>query len=120
MESNQVTTYPALVGKVLSIYREGIEIDQTNFAQKMGITQSSWSRIERGVATINSEQLNKAAQLLNTTAGALLSKADQFKEAFEAQGGKVIDKKETESLSPGIKLVGAAALGALIFALTRK
>ena len=86
----------------------------------MVTNQSSWSRIERGVATINVEQLNKAAQLLNTTAGDLLSQADQLKQAFEAQGGKVIDKKETESLSPGMKLAGAAALGALLFALTRK
>jgi len=120
MANDQVTTYPVLIGKVLSIQRAALQIDQTIFAEKMGVNQSSWSRIERGVATINVEQLNKAAQLLKTTAGKLLSQADLLKQAFEAQGGKVIDKKETESLSPGMKLAGAAALGALLFALTRK
>jgi len=120
MENNQVTTYPVLVGKVLSIQRNAMQLDQTTFAEQMGVNQSSWSRIERGVAIINAEQLNKAAQLLHTTAGTLLHQADQLKEAFESQGGQLIEKKETESLSPEIKLVGAAALGALLFALTRK
>ncbi len=115
----KVTTYPALVGKVLAIQRESQEADQINFATQMGLTQSSWSRIERGVATINSEQLNKAAQLLNTSAGNLLHQADMLKEAFEAKGGKVIEKKEAETLSPGMKLVGAAAIAALLFAIVK-
>jgi transcriptional regulator with XRE-family HTH domain len=115
----KVTTYPALVGKVLAIQRESLEIDQVDFANQMGLTQSSWSRIERGVATINSEQLNKASLLLETSAGSLLNQADQLKEAFEMNGGKVIEKKEAEALSPGMKLVGAAAIAALLFAIVK-
>ena len=118
-KSNKVTTYPSLVGKVLSLQREYHGIEQLEFAQKMGLAQSSWSRIERGIATANVEQLFKASKILKTSANTLLKQADQLKEAFELEGGKVIEKKETETLSPEMKLVGAAALGALLFAIVR-
>lgn len=116
----QVTTYPALVGNVLGRLRKIRNLDQGKFAEQLGLSQSAWSRIERGVAVINVEQLTNAATMLDVTAGEVLTETDAAKREFEAGGGRVVPKREIEILSPGMKLAGAAAIGALLATLARR
>lgn len=116
----EVTTYPALVGNVLGRFRKISNLDQGKFAEQLGLSQSAWSRIERGIAVINVEQLNVAATMLGVTAGQVLIEADAAKREFETGGGQVVPKRETEILSPGMKLAGAAAIGALLASLARR
>ena len=59
-----VASYPAIVGQVLSNLRKNINVDQSEFAEIIGVTQSTWSRIERGSSAFTIEQLADAADHL--------------------------------------------------------
>ena len=83
-------------------------------AATLGLTQSAWSRIERGQAPINIEQLAVVAHNLGTTPSALLTKADTVVAAARERGVHVADKREADPLAVGLAVIGVAALGAII------
>jgi transcriptional regulator with XRE-family HTH domain len=71
-----VTSYPAIVGAVLTYARECIGLSQKDLSEMVGLSQSTWSRIESGSSALTIDQLFRAARALGTLPGNLLQKAD--------------------------------------------
>jgi transcriptional regulator with XRE-family HTH domain len=110
------TTYPALVGRVLKAAREQKHIDQAELASKVRLTQSTWSRIERGDLSPNVEQLALAARALGTTPGQILVWADRAANTAQAQGIEVTATRPAQTDNAGLVLVGTAAIALLVAA----
>lgn len=123
MSSNALkpaTTYPAIIGNILSQLRNERGLDQAQLAQIVGVTQSTWSRIERGLSGLTVDQLAAAAQALDVKPEQILTWADQATGRLAKQGVKVELKRTSSDLGPGLVLIGAAALGLLLAAILSK
>ncbi len=119
MSQNQLTPatyYPAVVGTVLSGLRKGVGLNQTELAQRVGVSQSGWSKIERGATPINIEQLVNAADELGVSPSEILSQADRLAGCARERGVRVDNQRLTkkEMLAAGVFVFSVAALGTLI------
>lgn len=110
------TTYAAIVGRVLVLEREEMQLEQSTVAKHMGLSQSSWSRIERGDSIINVEQLHTVAAYLKTTAHDILQKADEAAQTLQERAVNVQTAKDIKKGNGAIALIGIAALTALVLA----
>jgi transcriptional regulator with XRE-family HTH domain len=109
------TTYSAIIGNVIKQLRDTQSITQGGLAEKMGVSQAAWSKLESGKSTLSTAQLAKVADLLKVPANQIMQYADKAAANFKAEGLAVAyDSKEAESI--GLMLLGAAAIGALIAA----
>ncbi len=109
------TTYPAVVGAILAAERKNCGFTQADFAEAVGIVQSTWSRIEKGTSALNIEQLVVAATALNLEPHVIIQKADKTVREIEAQKMRV-EYQPKKSGNGGLLLLGAAALTALVVA----
>lgn len=114
------TTYPAVLGKVLSYLRAQKGLDQARLAQAAGITQSTWSRIENGQSALTVDQLARAATVLRIRTEQILALANQSVENLERQGIRVELKRPSEAVSEGLVLISAAALAVLLVVILSK
>jgi transcriptional regulator with XRE-family HTH domain len=71
------------LAKVLERRRQEVAISQEELAKRAGISRTYLSDIERGLRNISVTTLTKLAQAMNTTASALLAKAELASEATE-------------------------------------
>jgi transcriptional regulator with XRE-family HTH domain len=108
------TTYPAILGRILSGLREGLGLNQAEVAEAVGVTQSTWSKIERGDSTLSLDQLRAASRFLHTTPGTILDKADDAVAELEARGLKVHGTRIDVPAAPGFALISGAALAVLL------
>ncbi len=115
-----VTSYPAIVGQVLSELRKRSGIDQAEMADSAGVTQSTWSRIENGASALTIEQLAIAADALAVKRSEILELADQSVNELKSRGIEIEDKRISGGLDKGLVILGAAAIGGLIAALLLK
>lgn len=106
-----VVPYPRLVGEVLQHRREALGLYQSQLASALSVTQSAYSRIEKGETTVSVSQLRMLAHTLGTTPGNLLAEADQWALQLSMHGVNVIDSKE---VSPAAILIGLGILAALL------
>jgi len=117
------TTYQAVVGQVLVKFRKGLEsrLDQSALAKGVGVTQSTWSRIERGESSLSIGQLAKAAEHLHVSPSIILLEVESAVKGLRRQGVivRIISTQDIKS-SNGIAMIGAAALGALVGAAVAK
>lgn len=90
------TTYQSVLGAVISSARTASEktITQADIAAQLGITVSTWSRIERGESALNLEQLVKLAAYLQIPLSALFKFVEDRIEELSRQGVKVAVSKE--------------------------
>jgi transcriptional regulator with XRE-family HTH domain len=109
---NAVTTYPALVGGVLAaLRRQSVPpVTQQRVADAVGVSVSTWSRIETGETALTVEQLAMAASMLGTSPGAILGAADIKRDEFEEKGIATASQREGLSAvaSSLIQLTGAS------------
>lgn len=108
------TTYPAILGRVVTEIRKHRGLGQAELAVGLGITQSGLSRIERGDTAPTVEQVSGLAKALGLTPGALLTHADRAVQRAEAQGIRVLMKRSEVQKSDLVVMLGALALGALV------
>ena len=108
--------YPSIVGAVLAQLREQRGMQQLELAGKLGLSPSTWSRIERGALALTLEQLAAAADALKTSPGEILTRADKAATRIRQQGVTVRRERGTDALSEGEVLLGTAALIVLIAA----
>jgi transcriptional regulator with XRE-family HTH domain len=111
------TTYQAIVGGVIVQLRKDRHITQTEIAERLKMSQSAWSRIEKGFTNLNLEQLTKVATVLGVQPSQIISYADTAKREFEANG---INVAESNSEATDWLLLGAAALALIIIASASK
>ena len=108
------TTYSGVVGSVLSKFRGTAKLGQTEMAAKMGLTQSSYSRLERGSSQISLEHFARAAQVLGIPSSHLLYAVEQSIAELNDRGIDVIPSKKSSPIGLETVLIGGAALGALV------
>lgn len=124
MTDEHITTYAAVLGQVLAKKREKAQLEQIDIAKRLGISQPSWSRIERGGSVISTEQLNIVAQALRTKAHEILKEVDQTIELLNEREVEVVTVKELKQSKDGVGvgtvLVGAALAGFLLALFARK
>lgn len=90
MKLKLVVNYPTIVGRVVRALRVGAERDQVVAAEALGMTQSGYSRIERGLTAVTVEQLALLAETLGCEPGKVLSTADHVAQAVRRSGGEVV------------------------------
>ena len=114
------TTYPAIVGQILVELRKERRLEQSDLAGRIGLTQSTWSRIECGESAFSMDQLAKAATRLETTPSEILRRADEAASALREKGVIVSNERKKTAAKVGLALVVGAALGLLIAGVLKK
>jgi len=114
------TDYPAIVGLVVQSLRERKALQQAELAQRIGTSQPTVSRIERGTAMMSLEQLVALARALDSTPGAILTQADRVAERARKRGVHIRSERAPTTAPNGEVLIGAAALLLLVGAVLRR
>lgn len=123
-------TYQGILGAVVNILRSdsGRAITQAEIAEQLGITVSTWSRIERGESPLTLEQLLMVASFLGLPLSSLFKFVEEKVDELAKKGIQVAISKEAlqeikalplssgqlvaMSIVPGgIGIIGAAAYG---------
>jgi transcriptional regulator with XRE-family HTH domain len=122
MNVNQAT-YSAVLGVVLSNARKQQGVEQGEMAERMGLSQASYSRLEGGKSAFSVDQLYMAAGALKVNPEEVTSRLNNTIAELRSGGVEVLPlmrgnatgaKDNTAGVGP---LVAGAALGALAFSL---
>jgi len=108
------TTYGAVVGRILANRREYLGLEQMDIAKKLGISQPSWSRIERGETALTLEALARVAMALGMTSTQILDEAESAKTGLDEMGIEVLLERPRKGEDMAIAILGGAMLAFLI------
>lgn len=121
MSIQNVTTYSVLVARLVGeLRRTRSNLDQKQFAEKLGISQSTWSRAEAGQVGLSLDQLAAAADVLKVKPAQILAHVEAAIEHLKRQGVTVLIGKEAAKDDQSFAYLGAAALGALVATILAK
>lgn len=115
------TTYRAIVGRVLQVAREskkGRYPNQQAFAEAVGLSQPTLSRIESGASSLSLDQLKRLADTLGTAPADILGKADRAAAELSGRGVRVVD--QLPQSDPTLAILSAATLAGLVMAALSK
>ncbi|MXW92746.1 MAG: helix-turn-helix domain-containing protein [Rhodospirillaceae bacterium] len=106
------TTYQTVLGRLIAMKRRQKQMDQEELAQHVGVSNSTWSRIEAGLSALSIDQLAKAAEKLGTPVGELTSEADDFVRALLQQEGVEVysSRDQANSTASGAEASGGVFL----------
>lgn len=104
--------YGALLGRVICHYRERLGIHQHQIATALGISQSAYSRLEKGQSAMSVTQLRVIASQLGIPPARVLDDVDRYAQALRHQGALITDDKQ-QSSSAGL-LVALGLLTAVL------
>lgn len=113
-ELNAVTTTGAILGAVLVKLRTEKGINQGDFANVIGISASTWSRIEKGESGLSIEQLRSAAKVFGVTAGFILEIAEAAEKELENSGVHISSTWPSMPKGLDSAVVMGAAIGTVI------
>ena len=124
--NTEQATYSAVLGVVLAGLRKERGIEQGNMAERMGLSQASYSRLESGKSSFSVDQMYQAASALEVSAQELNERLNGTVTQLNSNNiavvpqlrGNTIQAKEGGA-DVGHLLAGAA-LGALLFGLLSK
>ena len=105
----QYVLYSWIAGQVLARFRRERGVGQLALAEALGVSQATWSRVEKGTSPLTVEQLSHAAELLGVRAGDVISEVDDIAERYRDRGTYVVYKRDKSSLN--IPALAAAGLG---------
>lgn len=108
------TTYPAIVGGVLSQMRTHQGLRQEEVAQAVGVSQGTWSRIEKGQTGLTVEHLRAVADVLGIAPGQILTFSDQTEIDITARGGVVMKNRDATNRDAAIAIIASVTLLAII------
>lgn len=118
------TTYQAVLGRLIAQKRQEKQMDQGEMAEAVGVSRSTWSRIEAGDSALNMDQLAKAANKLGLPLGALMVEADEIADALRKQDVEVLDGRDQTSAArvgktaaATVAFLGGAVLGGIVAAI---
>ena len=106
------TTYQTVLGRLIAQKRKERRIDQEEMARRVGVSRSTWSRIEAGSSALNMDQLARAASALGVSLGDLMLEVDEIVRELQRQGVEVHDSRD-QARSVSAKAGGAAAVAFL-------
>ncbi len=115
------TTYRAIVGRVLQVARESKKAqfpNQQAFADAVGLSQPTLSRIESGAGNVSLDQLKRLADTLGVAPAEILGRADRAAADLVRRGVRVVD--QLPQADPTLAVLGATALAALLIAALSK
>ncbi len=126
---NQKATYSAIFGVVLSNLRKQKNLEQGDMAEKMGLSQASYSRLESGKSAFTIDQMYQAASALEMTGNEIIMEVDRYSSHLKEDGINVVSQirgntskatqnKNTRNEMPSF--IAGAALGALLIAILSK
>ena len=111
----------AVVGQVIAEQRKAHGIAQALLAERMGMVQVTWSRIERGLAPLEVGHLFFACALLGLEPAEVIEVVMEVVEQYQAQGYQVVYlRPKDERLGLGKVLLGAAGVAGIVMALSSK
>lgn len=108
------TSYPAVVGHVLFEGRKQRNMEQADVGSALGLSQSSWSRIERGDSALSVEQLAKVAKLFGEPPSQILRQADEIADALKAMNVAVMPERPDKTTNTAFAFVCGAVLAFLV------
>jgi transcriptional regulator with XRE-family HTH domain len=113
--------YTAIMGHVLQGSRKQHNYNQVQIAQIMGIVQSGWAKIEKGIVPINSLQLAKFCNIIGSSPVDIQSRTERLKQDFESRGYEILWQRVPNKTAEaaGKMLIGAALSGLIFHILTR-
>ena len=118
------TTYQAVLGRLIAQKRQEKQMDQGEMAEAVGVSRSTWSRIEAGESALNLDQLAKAANKLGLSLGALMIEADEIADELRKQDVEVLDGRDQTSAArfgktaaATVAFLGGAVLGGIVAAI---
>lgn len=124
--NTEQTTFSAVLGVVLSNLRAEYGIEQADMANRMGLSQASYSRLESGKSTFTVDQMYQAAAAFGLSGQQLTERLNQMVGVLEANNARVVPQvrgntmqARADSSGAGSFVVGAA-LGALLIGLLGK
>ena len=91
------TTYQAVLGRLIVQKRQEKQIDQGEMARHVGVSRSTWSRIEAGASALSVDQLTKVARKLGLPLGELMLQVDDVVRELRRQGVNVLDSRDQTS-----------------------
>ncbi|MBR8361361.1 helix-turn-helix domain-containing protein [Burkholderia vietnamiensis] len=106
-----VTTSGAILGQVLVKLRTSIGLKQHELAEGVGVSASTWSRIEKGDSGLSIDQLRAAAKALGVSAALILQMVEEAEKEVKSRG---IDVKATWSVGPISGVAAGMATGAAL------
>jgi transcriptional regulator with XRE-family HTH domain len=104
-----IVSIQSVIGAVLAAQRKVLKRSQSEVAEAVGVTASTWSRIETGESAMTVEQLALAAQALELLPSAVLQAAEQKAAELMRKGivvGTTRTSAEGVAASGAIPLVG--------------
>lgn len=112
-----MTTYPAIVGSLITQARTEVGLRQDELAQRAGVPQSTLSRIERGSAHLTLDQLRKIAPALGRQPSQIVASAENAEFLLQMNGAEVKEAVEPDTLKRNavIFLSGAALIALIMF-----
>ena len=118
------TTYQAVLGSLISQKRKQKQIDQGEMAKAVGVSRSTWSRIEAGESALSMDQLAKAAGKLGLPLGTLMVEADEIADELRKQNVDVLNGRDQTSAgkfgkaaAATVAFLGGAVLGGIVAAI---
>lgn len=121
------TSYSAVLGVVLSNMRKMKNIEQGDMAQKMGLSQASYSRLESGKSSFSIDQMYQASIALGIEGHELTTALNNTIARLQESGVEVIPQvrgntTQAKASTAGDvgKVVAGAALGALLITVLSK
>jgi transcriptional regulator with XRE-family HTH domain len=114
-QQQPVAFYPALLGKVLGALRKDSKLDQSQVAARVGLSQSAWSRIEKGATAITVSQLAATAQAFGRRPSDILRYTDDIADRLRKQGVRV-ENAAADDRAELVVALGAAAIAAIVIA----
>ncbi len=88
---NARITYTALIGHILMSYRQRANLPQLPFADKLGITQSAYSRIEKGGTAVTLVQLKAICRVLNVNPAQVVADVETWSDNLRQKGVTIIE-----------------------------
>lgn len=119
------TTYSAVLGVVLSNLRQEIGLDQKLMADRMGLSQASYSRLEGGKSAFSVDQVYQAGEALGLDGQQITMRLNNTVSSLRSNGIQVVPQirgnttQAKQEPSAGVIIAGAA-LGALLIGLLSK
>ena len=113
MVSDVRISYASMVGWVLLQARQSRGLSQAHVAERVGLTQSTWARIEKGLVWINAVQMAKFSDLVGEPVSVLYRRVEDAVAVCELHGQQVTyDRPVTPKTEQD---PGAAVSGRFLF-----
>lgn len=125
---DKLVSYSSVLGVVLANKRHELNIEQSVMAERMGLSQASYSRLESGKSTFSVDQMFECAKALNIPVEhifkSVINTVDKLQSsddvAVQAQTRGNTTKAKAAGGSGAATFIAGAALAALIIGLAGK